>query len=505
MGAVHKLDLTTDVTHLIVGDINTAKYKYVAKERPDIKVLRKEWLDALRTAWMEGEDVDVEELEAKYHFPAFSGLNICVTGFDNHEQRTYLSTTVEGRGATYNGDLTKTVTHLIAAAPQGDKYIHAQKWGIHVVSYKWFEDSLRRGMSLDESYYDPTMPVEEQGKGAFKRQVKARTSLGKHGREEQAQKAPAADQSRKKLRRTASTRLEGQSQDVWLGISSETVDPESAGKDQWQEDNARPSLHDSEAHAGSRRPSEASLTRHEVAAYSAPNVEQAAMLSGVFVLIHGFDRQKTTKLEDVLTQNGATIVHSPSDLEEASRYPTFKERYLLVPHDASSASANLDDLPPSTSMATEWWVERCVYSKTLLDPMDDVLSRPLGDAEVPGFADLQISTTGFSGVDVRQIAVAVKMMGATYQEKLSPTSPVLISGSTSIKKEKAYYAARHGIPVVSVHWLWACLETGEIEAFDSFKIELPALDAADLDGSSLACSPAPTVLTEKQLAGGSSK
>ena len=31
MGATHKLDLTGEVTHLIVGDIDTPKYKYVAK------------------------------------------------------------------------------------------------------------------------------------------------------------------------------------------------------------------------------------------------------------------------------------------------------------------------------------------------------------------------------------------------------------------------------------------------------------------------------------------
>lgn len=83
MGASIKLDLTSDVTHLIVGNMNSAKYRYVAKAREDVKVLHPDWLEALRTVWMEGEDVDVAVLEQQYRLPTFYGLKICLTGFDN--------------------------------------------------------------------------------------------------------------------------------------------------------------------------------------------------------------------------------------------------------------------------------------------------------------------------------------------------------------------------------------------------------------------------------------
>ena len=83
MGAIHKLDLTSDVTHLIVGNVNTPKYQYVAKDRQDIKVLRPEWVAALRTSWMEGGETDVAALEEEHKLPAFAGLQICVTGFDD--------------------------------------------------------------------------------------------------------------------------------------------------------------------------------------------------------------------------------------------------------------------------------------------------------------------------------------------------------------------------------------------------------------------------------------
>lgn len=83
MGATIKLDLTSDVTHLIVGNTSSAKYRYVAKAREDVKVLLPEWLDALRTLWMEGDDVDAAALEEQYRLPTFYGLKICLTGFDN--------------------------------------------------------------------------------------------------------------------------------------------------------------------------------------------------------------------------------------------------------------------------------------------------------------------------------------------------------------------------------------------------------------------------------------
>jgi len=84
MGAAIKLDLTSDVTHLIVGSTDSAKYRYVAKSREDVKVLSPAWLHVLREVWMEGDDnVDVAMLERDYRLPTFFGLKICLTGFDN--------------------------------------------------------------------------------------------------------------------------------------------------------------------------------------------------------------------------------------------------------------------------------------------------------------------------------------------------------------------------------------------------------------------------------------
>lgn len=91
MGAQHKYDLTSEVTHLIVGEYDTPKYRYVAKERPDVKILTPDWIEALRQLWMADRAIDLEALEAEYTLPTLATLKVCMTGFEDRKfTRTYL-------------------------------------------------------------------------------------------------------------------------------------------------------------------------------------------------------------------------------------------------------------------------------------------------------------------------------------------------------------------------------------------------------------------------------
>jgi len=85
MGASHKYDLTSEVTHLIVGEYDTPKYRYVAKERPDVKVLTTEWVEAIRQLWMADQAIDLEGLELKHTLPTLTSLKICMTGFEDRK------------------------------------------------------------------------------------------------------------------------------------------------------------------------------------------------------------------------------------------------------------------------------------------------------------------------------------------------------------------------------------------------------------------------------------
>lgn len=83
MGASHRLDLTPDVTHLIVGSYDTPKYRYVAKERPDVRPMTVRWIEAIRELWMSAQDIDLEALEKEHTLPTFASLKFSMTGCDD--------------------------------------------------------------------------------------------------------------------------------------------------------------------------------------------------------------------------------------------------------------------------------------------------------------------------------------------------------------------------------------------------------------------------------------
>lgn len=86
MGAIHRYDLTLDVTHLIVGDYNTPKYRYVAKERPDVRPMTSKWIEAIRELWINDEEINMESLEREHILPTFHSLKFSMTGCDDRKK-----------------------------------------------------------------------------------------------------------------------------------------------------------------------------------------------------------------------------------------------------------------------------------------------------------------------------------------------------------------------------------------------------------------------------------
>jgi DNA replication regulator DPB11 len=70
---------------LIIGATTSPKYNWVAKERPDMKVVFPEFVEAVRQVWVTGEEADVAALEEKYKVPALHGQKICITGFSDRK------------------------------------------------------------------------------------------------------------------------------------------------------------------------------------------------------------------------------------------------------------------------------------------------------------------------------------------------------------------------------------------------------------------------------------
>ncbi|KAF1966386.1 hypothetical protein BU23DRAFT_544568 [Bimuria novae-zelandiae CBS 107.79] len=475
MGAQIKLDLTSDVTHLIVGNTNSAKYRYVAKAREDVKVLFPEWIHAVQKVWMAGEDAKVVELEQKWRLPAFYGLKICLTGFDNPEQRKFIQETVVSNGAEYHGDLTKAVTHLIAASPSGSKYEHAVNWRLKIVTWEWFEQSRERGMALDEAFYHPTMPVGDRGVGAWDRHRSTSPMLGKRVRA--AEQIEAINPLRRKLRRSASTRLSGQTEALWAGITAAGLEKKANDEDDWTEANANepePLPEDD----GTTTPVEA---RVDMQPRKDPAVRTRGPFSddhdGIFagrvIFLDGFDRNKTNILREHLDSNGAVVVGDATELDNFSA-DDLGEGFVLVPHDAQTDLTSLPEAAGTMSLVTNWWVERCLHGKTLVDPTDCVLCRPFDKPSISGFEGLTINSTGFAGIELLHITKVVALFGATYDETLSTTISVLVCHNHNPNPEKLKYATEKGIHVVHANWLWNCIKRGEIQPYDEYSLTTTA-------------------------------
>lgn len=149
-----------------------------------------------------------------------SGRLTCIflVAFRNHIQDM-----ANANGAEFKKDLTKSVTHLIARNTDGQKYKFATQWNIKVVTVKWFNESLERGMVLEENLYHPLQPEEQQGVGAWNRSIPTVKA-----------KAPQNENSSnhrpRKLRRVASAKLGDQNEGIWGDIVGMGFDNPDSGR-----------------------------------------------------------------------------------------------------------------------------------------------------------------------------------------------------------------------------------------------------------------------------------
>ncbi|XP_043721482.1 DNA topoisomerase 2-binding protein 1-A-like isoform X2 [Telopea speciosissima] len=165
MGGVFQARASMDVNFVIVKNVLAAKYKWASNvlKKPSVNI---SWLNQ---CWNEHRVVPQEP----YRIPPFFGLTICATRIPA-DQRKELEKLIIQNGGKYSADLTKNCTHLVADAPEGDKYKVARKWDhIHIVTRKWVDQSIARRACLGEELY-PVHGVSNSSsntmKGGLKRQ-----------------------------------------------------------------------------------------------------------------------------------------------------------------------------------------------------------------------------------------------------------------------------------------------------------------------------------------------
>ncbi|KAK2748135.1 hypothetical protein FQN57_001259 [Myotisia sp. PD_48] len=467
MGAIDQVHLTAEVTHLIVGDINTPKYKYVAKERNDVVVLRVEWVEAVRSSWILGGDTDIPALEAEYRLPPLFGLSVCLTGFEDLRIRKKLEQAVLANGAEFRRDLSKSVSHLVAHTAEGQKYKFAMLWGIKIVTQKWLEDTIQRGMALDESLYDPLLPPDQIGVGAWNRSIQNPAEKRARPRE------LGGPQRARKLRRVASVKLGDHAEGIWSGLVSKPDEISQYEGSQKLTINPRPALLEAKSFA-----SETTLPERRESA--APEVQFAAFQTsgheqqpkrGIWYkcrfYISSFTAKKAQILESYLLAHDATVSPSLDDLLKSN---DGDRTFMLVPFDLPQQNVNSQDEEDELEIVTDMWIERCLHGQTFVPPEAHITSTPFPKFPISAFQGMKICSTGFSGIDLLHLSKLVKLLGATYDEYFTPKASVLICHSSNPSSEKLNHAFEWQIPTVLSDWLWISVQTAEKKPFQPYLI-----------------------------------
>ncbi|KAK5947513.1 protein kinase activating protein dpb11 [Knufia obscura] len=468
MGADHTLDLTSDVSHLLVGDTDSEKYRYVAREREDVKVLLPEYIQALRELWMNDQPIDLNGLEAQHKCPTLFGLKICITGFEDLDFRNELAKNIVKNGGEYTGDLTKDVTHLIAFTPEGKKYEYAQMWKLKIVSIKWYKDTLDRGMQLDESKYHPTILPENQGVGAWNRRTPNSAKLGKRQRTDE----PAPEPSRK-LRRTASARFGSQQNDMWNDIVNQRGhDAHDTAESNLRPSKSMPSI-DADIRRGDAENRHTSGSTRSQMQQDTVNTDQmtgTGILAGKHFNVKGFDDRKKAVLHTALSGCGGTVHDKFGDLKKESKAHT-DSCFLIVPFEVESHRLALfEQACSNVTIMTELWLEWCMTSNVFVPPEDYALGLPVAPINVPAVSKLVVNATGFHQRQTLHISKVVQKLGAVYQENFTQEMTLLVCNSAKPNRQKIQHAQAWRMPVVSEKWLWQLIKSGRIPPFEPFTL-----------------------------------
>ncbi|CAG8051615.1 unnamed protein product [Penicillium olsonii] len=499
MGALHSIHLTSDVTHLLVGDTNSDKYKFVARERNDVLAMKPEWIEAVRLSWTQGEDMDIAAMEKEYRLAPLFGLKICITGFSDRQFvhvwervlandclavpfRAYMQKTTEENGAEYRKDLTKSVSHLIARDSTGEKYKFATQWHIKVVSVKWFTDSIERGMILDEDKYHPLVPQAEQGVGAWNRSLPSQREPSR--RDNTNANENSGNPRPRKLRRVASTKLVDQNESIWGDIVGTGFDREPNGNTtpQGQKPEApRPTIQAYKSFASETTFSESTQSNQLPAPASAP-AKDNGFLHGSYFFIAGFSSKQTKVLREHLSYNGARLVDSLSEFSRPDIPKTGHGLFIMVPYQTPRSKVpSTDDMAFECEVVTEMWLERCIDARAFVPPESHVASTPFPEFPLPGFPDMRICSTGFGRIDLLHLRKVVELMGATYGDFLTQKASVLVcKDPQTASLDKLRHTGEWGIPTVSADWLWISIQAGQKKPFDPYIVRrYPSQNATD--------------------------
>lgn len=183
LGARVEGNLTEDVTHLIADRPGSEKYRYALEL--GMHIVSPGWILDARDAWLQGEDIDAEELEQKHLLPPLSNTTVCFSAVAGAERRKLVALAKQLR-ATVSDELRfdGSITHLVSATadPNASSSVHhllrfldRSRHGrngtreqaasrILAVRPEWLQDCQKAGGCLSEQVYSifATLPDQKE-------------------------------------------------------------------------------------------------------------------------------------------------------------------------------------------------------------------------------------------------------------------------------------------------------------------------------------------------------
>ena len=321
-------------------------------------------------------------------------------------------------------------------------------------------------MILDEKLYDPALPAEERGRGAWDRTKPKRTSLGKRSRDDSN---ASLEGGKRKLRRTASTKLSTLNDGLWGDIVGAGTVAQVSRSGIWEEDDEGVLPDDA---LTKKKTADDTLKSGSLQSTIENPPRQKGMFHGCRFFPYNFPPAQRQVLHERFVFNDGEVVNSADELILRLDTTPLIRLFRIVPHDLPvHQHPPLLESGATIQTVTVWWLERCLHRKEFLDPTDHVIGKPFPVFPIDGFSEVTISTSAFSGIDLLHVTKAVKLIGAKYSEDLTPQSTVLVTKSvTAIRKDKFDHAREWGVPIVKSEWLWDSIKQGTPQSMQNYRI-----------------------------------
>lgn len=403
-------NLTPDAHFLLVGNQDSEKYLFASHQRLDMTFLHPNFIEKLHARWIEGDRVDLDAVVREFRMPVFFNKNLSVSNIDDRQP---VIDTIEEHGGVFDGNVKTHVTNvLVTPASHGKKYDFAMRKGIPVVHPVWVQHCIKRGAMLDPGDYHPTKEEVENTDGSWFSDLDP---------EPWTKVARVSEEIAREQFRRPKVLKSG----LW---DSHSISESRITEDSSMEDDSREIV---DSHEKSR--------------------DKVFHQKSIFFV--GFIRVQLDKLQQTVISHGASLATSETTATDIIVHPEIpSDRYDLL---AASCS---------TPISTFWLVERSIFYKKW---SRDIWSSYVPEKDLMAFANVNISISGFDGVELMHVEKLIGMVGARYKPVFSEkTGSVLVAGSDRARKIRN--AQKWMIPVVSIDWLWDSAVASKVMEVDRY-------------------------------------